>query len=165
MDRHNALARTGQSIHIAGWLALALVIIHTGRTVVAALAAAPRAASGLDLFNAGLRGLIEELPYLALLAGLHAMTRLGARYHAGECFTRANALSIREFGTSLLGAAAAFFVFRPSLLAWTGGQPGGFEFHIDEAGIAMAVTGVFVTAMAQVMAMAAALQEDHDGIV
>lgn len=165
MDRHDTLSRTGQSIHIAGWLAMALVIIYTGRTVVAALAAAPRPVSGLDLFNTGLRGLLEELPYLALLSGLHAMTRLGARYREGECFTKANALSIREFGMSLLGAAAAFFVIRPSLLAWTGGQYGGFEFRIDEAGIAMAVTGVFVTAMAQVMAMAAALQEDHDGIV
>jgi hypothetical protein len=166
MNNESDPRRWGAAIQIAGVLSLLLALIHSGREVVESIADGPVGADGsLGLFNAGLIGLIHAMPYLLLLSGLGAMARLGAAYQRGEVFSLANAHLIRRFGASLIAAAAAFLVLRPTLLDWVGGVARGFVFRIDDAGLAMIAAGVFVTAMAQVMALATSLQAENDSFV
>lgn len=156
----------GRAMEIAGWLALALCLIHSGITVVERLTdALPDAANALDMINAGLTGLVDAMPLLFLISGMAAMAGLGAAYGRGEMFTADNAKRIRSFGESLAWAAAAVIVIQPTLLDWIGGVSRGIAFNIDAAGLALAAGGIFTTAMAYAMQRAHALQSEHDAFV
>lgn len=166
MDLKDELRRWGRCLQVGGLIALCLAIGHSGREVVASLAATPFAGAGwLDLINAGLTGLVHALPYLLLLDGLYSISRLGGRYQSGEIFSPDNALLIRRFGASLVATAAAFMVIRPTILDWIGGVTRGFSVNIDEAAIAILLAGVFVAAMAQVMTLAGRIQAENDSFI
>lgn len=166
MNLDSDLRRWGRAMQVGGMVALLLAIIQSGREVVESIAATPFAGAGaLDLIHSGLVGLVIALPYLLLLSGLHAVARLGERYHEGEVFSLGNAILIRRFGASLTAAAAAFMVVRPTLLDWIGGISRVFVVQINEAVLPILVAGVFVTAIAHIMSLANRLQVENDSFV
>lgn len=158
--------RWDSMLYVVSLLSLALLIIHAGRAWVEFLAEGPLGADGaLGYFNAALIGLVHIMPFLFLIPGVVALVRLGGHYRRGEIFTHGNARLIEQFANALILAAAAFMIFRPTLLDWAGGVSRGIELQLGEASIALFSAGVFVFVMSRVMGEAVAIKEDRDSIV
>jgi hypothetical protein len=152
----------GGAIHTAGYLCLALAVIHAARQVIERLTAAITVDSTLlDWVNSTLHGLVEASPYLFLLPGLLAVARLGAAYQQGIVFTLANAHLIRRFGASLCLVAGTLIAIRPTLLQWITSADYSLSIRITDSSLAIVAAGLFVTAIAQVMTRATALHDEN----
>lgn len=153
-------------LYVASLLSLALLVVHAGRDWVEIVAQGPRGAdAALGYINAGLIGLVHILPFLFLMNGLGALLRLSGHYRRGDIFTHRNAQLIEQFASALVLSAAAFVVFRPTLLGWIEGADRGVGLQLNEASIALFSAGIFVFVMSRVMGEAVAIKEDRDSIV
>lgn len=158
--------RWDSMLYVVSLLSLALLVVHAGRDWLEVVAGGPRGADGaLGYLNACLIGLVHILPFLFLMPGLTALLRLSGHYGRGDVFTRINARLIGQFASALVLSAAAFVIFRPTLLDWIGGVSRGIEVQFGDASIALFCAGIFVFVMSRVMGEAVTLKEDSDSIV
>ena len=171
MTRDNAKA-DAELKDTAGWLAVGAwvlvgvlgvrIAVDIG-AAVSALAVAPEEwralASGFG------RGLIAAAPSILIVLSLVDFAQFFHRSEEGAAFSEDSLKMLKTGADSLFLASAFSIVISPTLLAWTGGAPGGFRFEVNDLALGAAAMGFAIHGVAVYFREAIRIKKENDEIV
>jgi hypothetical protein len=87
------------------------------------------------------------------------------RSEEGDAFTEKNVKTLMSGADSLLLASAFSILISPTLLAWTGENPGGFRFEVNDLALGTAAMGFAIHGVAMYFREAVRLKKENDEII